>query len=460
MDQDSFARVPRTQAETLVLDALRHGSAGLRTLAARARLTLTDAGRALAALAADGLVVKPSRRGGRWQFTDPGAREVPTPTTDPTRRRIAVREASAAHRFLTALDRPMPVRVVAERIGVSKEGATQAFFVLYAAGLVRTADPERASAWVARADDPTPLFPVEVERVLQSFDEETATGIVEIARALRLPEATVGAAIEKVIDAGLVVERTGRFGTSFALTDNGRGHPQRRVVRKRAPSPPLPVRSQRVHATLYLLAARGPLRTVDIGRALSVGRSSINALMQYLKRKGLAAKDGDTLLAPHRITDLGVDLLAELTARQPLGARAAEAEARLCLTERPETQAVRSHRKRHGSEGSAADADRRPPKPSHEVALPVKSERIREVLQWLCDFGPGRAIAIARTLGLPASSTNALMQHLKRKKLVEKVGDTQRAPHAITIRGREVLLELNRRQAPPHAEDTRRQLAP
>jgi Mn-dependent DtxR family transcriptional regulator len=61
--------------------------------------------------------------------------------------------------------------------------------------------------------------------------------------------------------------------------------------------------------------AEAPARTVAIGRELGIARHTMNALMQYLKRRGLARKAGGGLFAPHEITDAGRRVAAELSRR-------------------------------------------------------------------------------------------------------------------------------------------------
>jgi predicted transcriptional regulator len=49
---------------------------------------------------------------------------------------------------------------------------------------------------------------------------------------------------------------------------------------------------------------------------LSIQRQSMNALMQYLKRKGLVAKDEPERNAPYSLTERGCVALAEMTRRR------------------------------------------------------------------------------------------------------------------------------------------------
>jgi predicted transcriptional regulator len=59
----------------------------------------------------------------------------------------------------------------------------------------------------------------------------------------------------------------------------------------------------------------GPLRIRDVTDALRIPRKSINALMQYLKRKHLVKKTGPEFNAPYSLTDEGRAALTEMTRR-------------------------------------------------------------------------------------------------------------------------------------------------
>jgi Mn-dependent DtxR family transcriptional regulator len=59
----------------------------------------------------------------------------------------------------------------------------------------------------------------------------------------------------------------------------------------------------------------GALRIRDVTHVLRVPHQSINALMQYLKRKHLVKKTGQEFSAPYALTDEGRAALAEMTRR-------------------------------------------------------------------------------------------------------------------------------------------------
>ena len=81
-------------------------------------------------------------------------------------------------------------------------------------------------------------------------------------------------------------------------------------------APRLPVRSDRVHAVLRTIADARALRIRDVSNLTRMPQPSINALMQYLKRKQLVAKTGPTFDSPYSLTERGRAVLDEMTLRQ------------------------------------------------------------------------------------------------------------------------------------------------
>jgi Mn-dependent DtxR family transcriptional regulator len=59
----------------------------------------------------------------------------------------------------------------------------------------------------------------------------------------------------------------------------------------------------------------GALRIRDVTNMLRIQRESINALMQYLKRKHLVEKTSQEFNAPYSLTNEGHEALAEMTRR-------------------------------------------------------------------------------------------------------------------------------------------------
>lgn len=79
--------------------------------------------------------------------------------------------------------------------------------------------------------------------------------------------------------------------------------------------------------------------------------------------------------------------------------------------------------------------------------LPVRSDRVRNVLSHIAGRGEARIRDVRDALGIPQASANALMQYLKRKRLVRKVSHELSAPYALTDQGGETLARLNRTMA-------------
>ncbi|MGA8078733.1 MAG: hypothetical protein WB868_15285 [Xanthobacteraceae bacterium] len=79
--------------------------------------------------------------------------------------------------------------------------------------------------------------------------------------------------------------------------------------------------------------------------------------------------------------------------------------------------------------------------------LPVESDRVRNVLSAILDAGALRIREVTNIVRIPRESTNALMQYLKRKDLVEKIGDEFNASYALTGKGHSALAEMTRRHA-------------
>jgi len=74
----------------------------------------------------------------------------------------------------------------------------------------------------------------------------------------------------------------------------------------------------------------------------------------------------------------------------------------------------------------------------------VRSHRVWQVLGHLAEHGPLRTSDIADAVGVPFQSMNALIQQLKRRRMVRKAGDGRRSGHVITEFGHSVLTDLRR----------------
>jgi predicted transcriptional regulator len=79
--------------------------------------------------------------------------------------------------------------------------------------------------------------------------------------------------------------------------------------------------------------------------------------------------------------------------------------------------------------------------------LPVRSDRVRSVLQAIAEAGALRIRDLKDLTKIPDNPINGLMQYLKRKGLVAKTGDQYGASYCLTERGRATLAEMTLRQA-------------
>src|SRR5208283_1843259 len=157
----------------------------------------------------------------------------------------------------------------------------------------------------------------------------------------------------------------------------------------------------------------GALRIRDVRDIMRLPQKSTNALAQYLKRKGLIRKTGEFFDDPYVLTVLGRLTLAEMAQPgqmkfgYPKGAVEAERPA-----PRPAGPAGVSRRQK----AQKAPGVKLP-------RLPVHSDRVQAVLSVISSAGALRIKDVSDLLRLPPQSTNALMQYLKRKALVEKTGE-------------------------------------
>jgi hypothetical protein len=121
------------------------------------------------------------------------------------------------------------------------------------------------------------------------LSEEEIKAIVGILNAAGLAEAVEGL----------------RSAPVFRITAEGLEHPQYIRFGRRAPASRLPVKSDRVRRVLQTISEAGAVRIRDLGGLTQTSRGSINALMQYLKRKELVAKAGLEFDAPYALTVQG-----------------------------------------------------------------------------------------------------------------------------------------------------------
>ena len=111
-----------------------------------------------------------------------------------------------------------------------------------------------------------------------------------------------------------LIEKTGAatYGDLYQPTAAGLAHWQRSATARRADIPPPQFRSDRVHDVLSYLDGQGPARTRDIGFELEIPPTSMNALMQYLKRRNAVRTTTEVRPAPYDITPNGREMLTAM----------------------------------------------------------------------------------------------------------------------------------------------------
>jgi DNA-binding IclR family transcriptional regulator len=426
--------LPRSREACLV--ALRSGKSAVTQIAMSARLSLKTASHALRDLEILGLVERSPEA--VWRPTSRGLTCLVVPSSG--RSRDVSREPSPnARRLLELLERPMRGRSIAKKLGISRQGARHMMHRLSAQGRVKFGDPDDPSWLVMRAEDEMPLLTREEERVLSAIPGAHSTDALQIRRRTRLAADQVETALERLVGSGFV-EAVGEFNGAalFRAAAAGLAHPQRGTDSPKAEPPRPPVRSDRVRAVLSAIENAGALRIRDVRDRLRLPWKSTNGLAQYLKRKGLIRKTGELFDDPYALTVLGRFTLAEMAepgqmkSGYPKGAVEAEEPA-------PPRRA----------RPAVAPRRQKAPKPPRVKLprLPVHSDRVQAVLSVLSSAGALRIKEVSDRLRLPHQSTNALMQYLKRKALVEKTEEQLGAPFALTAMGRATLAEIALRRA-------------
>ena len=303
-----------THSQAACLIALRHGKDSKSKVAIEAELDLIETATALAALGQLGLA-RQNKASPTWRATarGKGCRYKTLPDR-PRRNRAA--PGAGGLRLLALLDRPMRGRQIAEKLGVTHQRVLQIVIRLHARGYVSIGDRENILWMVMRAGDKTRLLSRYQERVLSAIPREYVTDARQIRLAARLPEDKVEKTLEKLITAELVETSTGPRGDQvYRLTSVGLSHPQRVRSARQAQELRLPVESERVRNVLSAIADAGVLRARDVAKVLQIPGQSLNALMQYFKRKHLVQKASQDLHAPYSLTEMGHAALAEMTRR-------------------------------------------------------------------------------------------------------------------------------------------------
>ena len=302
-----------TKSQAACLTALRNGKVAKPEIAILAKLDLKKTSAALGTLAQLGMVKQNQKK--RWHTTRRGKVCRFKVISDRLRRNSGV-PGAGGRRLLNLLDRPMRGNEIVERLGVSYQRVRQLVIKLHAQGYVTFGDEENPFWIIRRTDDRTPLLSRDEEHVLSTIPREYVTNVVKIRLAARMPENKVQKILEGLTVSRFVEEFEGLQGNRvYRLTDAGNSHPQRDLFVRRAAEPRLPVESDRVRKVLSTISDSGALRIRDVTDALRIPRQSINALMQYLKRKHLVEKTTSEFEAPYSLTDEGRAALAEMTRR-------------------------------------------------------------------------------------------------------------------------------------------------
>lgn len=311
--------VQLTVSEAACLDAVKDGLDAKTKIAIESKQDLKTVAKALQKLSRARLIRRVGSRG--WCPTRQGRHCDVCIVPDPERRRGGkafgrLVTGSTAERLLNMLDRPMRGVELIERLGVTPQRIHQLIVRLHAQGRVRLGDREKILHIVARNNDRSILLTQDEERILSALPDDAVTTVPRLAAAAHLMSAAAKDVIGRLCEKGLVEEAgSGRGQTHYRLGAEGRAHIQRRGSARRAEPVPLKVRSDRVRGVLSYLAERREARIKDVGDALGISRSSMNALMQYLKRKGLVRKIRRELSAPYELTIEGRDVLREMSRR-------------------------------------------------------------------------------------------------------------------------------------------------
>jgi len=311
------ASIELTASQAACLDALRAGFDTKTRIAIQTGQDLRAVSAALKHLEASGLIRRVSRTG--WQETRKGAASDVTVVPDSPRRRGGkgygrVPKGSTAARLLAMVKRPMRGNELVERLGVSRQRVHQLVVRLHALGKVRLGDSGSPLHIVARSGVPVVFLGRTEERVMSALPNDVETSASKVAVAAGISSKQAGEALLELCRKNLVQEAgIERRQTVYRLTKAGRRHFQRNPSARHARPLPLEVRSDRVRQVLSHLAKRKRARSVEIAEALSLPKQSLNALMQYLKRKGLVANEGDGLVSPYVLTNEGRDTLAAMS---------------------------------------------------------------------------------------------------------------------------------------------------
>jgi DNA-binding MarR family transcriptional regulator/predicted transcriptional regulator len=247
---------------------------------------------------------------------------------DKSRKSLSLRDrprSSTAEQWIT-----WPRRAARARIAGSSDARTRdrrktwddpskrsAAFDQVAQGHVRFADPENPFWFVSRANDKTSLLSRDEERVLSVIPRDYATDASKIRLASGASEGEVHRALERLLVRRFIEVSDGPWEKRiYRITGAGLKHPQYARSARCAQALRLPVESDRIRNVLSIIMNSGEVRIKEVTNALSLPPRSMNALMQYLKRRHLVKKSGRAPNSPYSLTAEGLATLAEMTRRQ------------------------------------------------------------------------------------------------------------------------------------------------
>ena len=300
-----------TRSQAACLIALRHGKESQPKIAIEAKLALGKTAAVLRILAKLKLAKYDQAKG--WHATSSGKACHFDTVPDRARRNDGL-PGPRGRRLLNLLDRPMRGSEIVEKLGMTRQGVHQLLIKLYACGHVRFADPENPFFMVMHADDKTFVLSRNEQRVLSAVPRDYATDATKIRIAAGVPDSEIQQILERLLVRRLIETSDGLRGNRvYRVTEAGLKHPQCVPSACRAQAPRLPVESDRIRKVLSAIFDSGELRIRDVTSTVSVPHQSINALMQYLKRKRLVKKRGPDLHSPYALTAEGIAALAEMT---------------------------------------------------------------------------------------------------------------------------------------------------
>ncbi len=313
--------VELTESEALCLEALRAGLEGKTAIALATKRDLKTVAKALESFGVQHQLIRRHRRV-NWRATRHGQSCEIRVIPDPVRGRRGrtpggIVEGSAGEGLLRLLDRPRHGQELLTRLGISRQRLHQLIVRFHAEGRLRFGDPVFITHILAGGDDRSVLLTRREERLLSAIPEGVAATISRLTATTGIGGQDVSAVVASLVEKDLLVACGKHKNRAlYRLTAQGKEHFQRDETARAIEPGPLEVRSDEVYSVLTCLAEHRQMRTRDLGELLDVPRRSMNALMQYLKRKGLVEKTGDAMFAPYMLAKKGQEVLDEMTRRR------------------------------------------------------------------------------------------------------------------------------------------------